>query len=130
MGGLAAHHSKVSKQARLVESKTCFISAASNWWGGWRTSVQWPAFPLLTLRQAVGESFYRQSCSGEVTCRNSTVISNSHLQLVISGLTSIIWVVLGTVTLHFQGAFVPISLWSGLRIVAAHVLDTVWSSCS
>ena len=44
------------------------------------------------------------------TCRNSTVISNSHLQLVISGLTSIILVLLGTVNLQFWGALVPISV--------------------
>ena len=49
-------------------------------------------------------------------------------KLVISGLTSIILVVLGTVIL--QGPFVPISLWLILRIVAALVLRTVWSSCS
>ena len=36
-----------------------------------------------------------------VTCRNNIVISNSHLQSVISGLTSIILVVLGTVSLQF-----------------------------
>ena len=47
-----------------------------------------------------------------VTCRNSTVISNRRLQLVISGLTSIILVVLATAYLQFQGAVVPISLQS------------------
>ena len=51
-------------------------------------------------------------------------------KLVVSGLTSIILIVLGTVNLQFRGALVPISLWSILRIVAAHVLGTVWSSCS
>ena len=52
------------------------------------------------------------------------------LKFVISGLTSIILVVLGTVTLQFQGALVPISLRSALRIVAAHILGTVWPSRS
>ena len=51
-------------------------------------------------------------------------------KLVISGLTGIILVVLGTVNLQFGGPFFPISLQSVLEIVAAHVLDTVWSSCS
>ena len=51
-------------------------------------------------------------------------------KLVISGLTSIILIVLGTVNLQFQGQFVPVSLWSVLRIMAAHVLGTVWSSWS
>ena len=40
---------------------------------------------------------------GEVTCRNSTVISNSHVQLVISGLTSIVLVVLGIVKSSILG---------------------------
>ena len=47
--------------------------------------------------------------------------------LVVSHLTSIILVVLGTVSLRFWGALVPISLWSALRIVAVHVLGTVCS---
>ena len=51
-------------------------------------------------------------------------------KLIISGLTSIILVVLGTVTLQFWGALVPIYLQSILRIVAAQVLSTVWSSWS
>ena len=50
-------------------------------------------------------------------------------KLVISGLTSIILIVLGTSNLQFQGPFVPISLWSVLRIVAVHVPGTVRSSC-
>ena len=52
------------------------------------------------------------------------------LKLVISGLTSIIWIVLDTVGVQFQGPFVPISLRRVLRIVAAYVRTTVWSSCS
>ena len=49
-------------------------------------------------------------------------------KLVISSLTSIILVVLGTFNLQFQGWFVPISLRPVLGIMAAHV--TVWSSCN
>ena len=45
----------------------------------------------------------RGSGVGAVTCRNSTVISNSHLQLVIRGLTSSILVALGMVNLQFWG---------------------------
>ena len=52
------------------------------------------------------------------------------LKLVISGLTSIILIVLGTVNHQFQGLFVSISLRPILKIVAAHVTSTVWSSCS
>ena len=51
-------------------------------------------------------------------------------KLVITGLTSLFLVALSTVNLQFQGPFVPISLWSVLRIMAAYVLGTVWSSCS
>ena len=46
--------------------------------------------------------------------------------LVISGMTCIISIVPGTVNLQFQGPFVLISLRPFLRIVAAHVLGTVW----
>ena len=52
------------------------------------------------------------------------------LKLVIGGLTSVISIVLDTVNLQFQGWFVPISLRPVLGIVAAHVMATVWSSCS
>ena len=51
-------------------------------------------------------------------------------KLVISGLTSIIFTVLGTVNLHLRGPFVLISLWPILGIVAGIVLGTAWSSCS
>ena len=50
------------------------------------------------------------------TCRNSSVISNSHLQVVISGLPSIILVVLRTVNLQFCCVLVPISLQSILKL--------------
>ena len=46
------------------------------------------------------------------------------------GPTSIILLVLSTVDLQFQGQFVPISLRSALRIVAAYIMSTVWSWCS
>ena len=52
------------------------------------------------------------------------------LNLVISGLTSVILIVLGTVNLQFQVRFVPISLRPILGIVAAYVTATVWSSRS
>ena len=65
MAGPAACHSKVNKQARLVEKKGCFISDAGDLrvGGGLRTSVQ--RLTPHPLRQARGESFYRQS-QGEV----------------------------------------------------------------
>ena len=84
---------------------------------------------LPSHQQARGESFYRQSwAEGWCPSRNSIVISISHLQIIISGLISIILIVLGTVNLQFQTPFVHISLRAILEIVAAHVLGTVWSS--
>ena len=81
--------------------------------------------------QAEGESFYEQSvCVGGLHAEMAQSTLTVIFKLLISGLANIILIVLGTVNLQFQGPFVPISLWSGLRIVAAHVLDTVWSSCS
>ena len=52
------------------------------------------------------------------------------LKLVIGDLTRVILIVLSTVNLQFQGQFVPISLRQILRIVAAYVMATIWSSCS
>ena len=94
--------------------------------GGWQTFVQ-----KLTLAppQAGGENFYRQSVGRWATCRMSTVISLRVIfKLVTAVLTSIVLVVL--VNLYFQGPFIPISFQPILRIVTAHVLGKVWSSCS
>ena len=52
------------------------------------------------------------------------------LKLVIGGLTSVLLMVFSTVSLQFQGRFVPISLRAVLGIVAAYVMATVRSSCS
>ena len=52
------------------------------------------------------------------------------LQWIICGLTSVIVIVSSTVNLQFHSRFVSISLRSVLRIVAAYVMATVWSSCS
>ena len=72
-----------------------------------------------------GMNFYRQKSGLGDYMQNLTVI----FRLVIGGLTGIILVVLGTVNFQFQSPFVPLSLWSVLGIVAAHVLGTVWSPC-
>ena len=127
--GLAARRSKANKQARLVERKVCFIQIPAIVGEGGRHLSKRRLPPHLAPNKQRVKAFIDKSW-GEVTCRNSTVISNSHLQLVTSGLTSIILVVSGTVNLQFWGALVPISLQSVLRIVAAHVQGTVWSSCT
>ena len=79
--------------------------------GGWQTFVQ----RLIPPPQGAA-------------CRNSTALTVI-FKLVISSLMNIILTVLGTVHFQFQGPFVPISLRPVLRIVAAHVLGTVLSSC-
>jgi len=50
--------------------------------------------------------------------------------LVISGLTSVVLVVLGTVNLQYQGQFLSISLRPNFRIVAAYFMATVCLSGS
>ena len=117
----AAGHSKASKQVRLVERKVCFISDVGNWRGR-MADVRPKADSPLTNR---GESFYRQARGGYMQNQRSSL--SVIFKLVISGLTSIIVVVLGTVNLQFQGALTPISLWPILRIVAAQVLGAGWS---
>ena len=52
------------------------------------------------------------------------------LKSVISSLTSITLIVLSTVNLKFQGKFVPIFSRPFLKIVAAYIMATVWSSFS
>ena len=62
--------------------------------------------------------------------RNSTVSSDSRLEIGHQWSDSVILIVLGTVNLQFHGWFVPISLRPVLRTVATYVMATVWSSCS
>ena len=59
---------------------------------------------------------------GGTTCRNSTVSSDSHLQIGHQ------W--FDQCHLGGFGPFVPIALRSFPRTVAACVVGTVWSSCS
>ena len=54
-------------------------------------------------RQSVGNRFYRQREGA--TCKNSIVSSDSHVELVFSGLPSVVLVVLGTVNLQFHSQF-------------------------
>jgi len=51
-------------------------------------------------------------------------------KLIIGGLILVILIVLSTVNLQYQSQFVSFSLRPVFRIVAAHVMATVWSSCS
>ena len=83
-------------------------------------------FSLLTLG---AKSFYRQREQREwAPCRNSTVSSDGHLEiLIISGLTSIILIVLSRVNHQFQGQVFPISLRPVLWTVTTYVLLTLSS---
>ena len=73
--------------------------------------------------QSVGNGFYRPR--KRVTYKNSMVSSDSHFQ--IGHQHRFGW---GTVSLHYQGLIVSMSLKPVLRIVAAYGMGMVWSSCS
>ena len=123
--GLAAHHSKANKEARLVGRKICFfwMPATGGGWG--QTSVQRPTPPRLPGNQ------WARAFIGE----GRGYMQKQHSQLWPSswnwscgGLTSVILSVFSTVNLQFQGRCFPISLRPTLRTVAAYVMATVWSS--
>ena len=112
----------------MVERRVCFISDVDNClWG--RVADMCPKVNSHPLRS----SFYRQSWGGEVTCRKSTVI----FKLVISSLTGIILVILGTVNLQFQGIhFFPFlcchfsELWQLMSWVwSGHRVDNFSTRC-
>ena len=120
---------KTNKQARLVERKVGFISDI-DYWGrevGRRLTKRW--LPSSTAASQWGESFYRQKLRG-TTCRKITqTVLTVIFKLVIS-IVLVVLVVLGTVSLQFQGWLVSMSLRPVLGIVAAYDMGTVWSSCS
>ena len=68
--------------------------------------------------------------SGVVGGLHTETTQSSLTDHLISGLTSVILIVLGTVSLQFQGLFVPISLRPVFGIAAASATGTIWSSCS
>ena len=80
--GLPSRCSKANKQSTtLVERKLSFISDAGNWSG--RVAEICPkvnSFPAHD-KQGVRAFIDRVGSGRGVTCRNSTVISNSHLQV-------------------------------------------------
>ena len=119
---------KTNQQARLGKFALSQMPATGEGGGG-RHLFKGQLSTRPPPCQAVGKSFYRQSGGGG---GGGTYMQkqHSHLESVVSGLTSIILVVLGTVYLQFQGTFVLISLRSILRTVAAQVLGKVWSSRS
>ena len=121
---LAACLSKANKEARLVAKKG-FILNAVNQCGKENAH---PKADSSTLHpgQSVGKSVYRQR--ERAMCRKSTGSSDSHLET--SNLTSIIFIVLGTVNSQSQSWFVSISPRPIPVTVAAYAMATVWSLCS
>ena len=106
----------------MKERKVCFISDAGNMRrrvGDICPPDSPPCPQARGERHLVGQGLHKE------TADHLTVI----FRLVISGLTSIILNVSGTVNLQFQGQFVSISWRPDLRIVAAPVMATVWSLC-
>ena len=110
---------KANKGVRLVERKVCFISEAGNLslGGGGvgrvgRTCVQRPT--SRPCWQSVGKSFYRRREGLYVETAQAAL--TGILNLVIGGLTSVLLMVFSTVSLQFQGRFVPISLMPVLEL--------------
>ena len=103
--------------------ESCFISDASNWGRGVADICPKANSPH---EQAGGERIHRQAGAGHGGVGVWHYMQKQHSH---NGLTSIFLNVLGTVNLQFWGPLVSIPLRSFLRIVEAHVLGTVCSSC-
>ena len=76
----------------------------------------------------MGKSFYRQRVEARLCAEAAQSALTIILKLVISGLTSVMMIVLSIVNLQFRGLCVSISLRLVLRIMAAYVMLAVWSS--
>ena len=122
--GCSLPKSQQTGQAGGKESLLYFRCQQRGGPSGEQTSVQRPTLP--TANKAEGESFYRRGVGVGGYMQKQAAISDSHLPLLISGLSSITLVVLGAVNLQFQGPFVLISLCPILGIVAALIMGTVW----
>ena len=77
VGGLTARCPEANHQARLVERKVCFISHAGNWWG--ILDIYPKADSPNPLATSGARAFFRKKEGA--TRRNSTVNSDSHLQI-------------------------------------------------
>ena len=133
MWGPTACCLKATKEARLLEMKVCFIFDAGTWCRGREGCVPaqrltLPPLPHPTPPIIREQEFLWTEGGGYVQKEQSALAVI--LKLVISGLTSVILIVLGTVSVQFQGPLVPISLRPVLRVVATHIRAMVRSSCS
>ena len=109
----------------MAEREVCLISDASGQGlGEERMSAQRPTPPTdnqwARALWAEGAGYMQKQQSALTVTLN----------LIISGLTSIILIVLSTINLQYQGQFVPNFLRQILRIVADYVMAIVWPSCS
>ena len=100
VGGLAAHRPKANKQARLVKRKVCFISDACNQRGEggqhlFKGLLPSPPTPLPLDKQGV-RPFIDRVRQGRLHAETAQSALTA-FKLVISGLTSVILIVLGTV---------------------------------
>ncbi|CAN0551180.1 unnamed protein product [Rangifer tarandus platyrhynchus] len=97
---LAARCSKANKQATLVERKVCFTSDAGNMMGRVVNICPKARPPLHPNKQGVRAFMDRLESRGQriETAQSSLTVI---FKLIISGLNSIILVVLGTVNLQF-----------------------------
>ena len=110
-----------------MEREVCFTLGASNWSGG-RADACPKAYSSPSPHPHPDKSFYRLREGLRAEIAESSL--KGIWMLVISGLVSVILIILGTVSLQFHGRFVSISLKPVLRIVAAYVMVTAWSSCN
>ena len=123
---LLAAQKPIKRQNWWKGKFTLFCSPAKGWGADSRPKAD--NSPLIIRGQELLKGSFRgaqveEGLHAETAPLALTVI----LKLVISGLTSIILIVFSTVSLQFQGRFVPVSLRPVLRIVAAYVMVTVWS---
>ena len=127
-GGLAACRFKANQQAGLVERKVGSISDVRNWGQGWVNICPKADSPIPPPREPVGQELLQTEVREGIICRNSTVSSDSPLQIGHQ------W---GD-QCHLDGfrysqPSVPGSICSLkllLGIVTAYLVDMVWSSRS
>ena len=128
----AAKSSVVSSKGAACHSKA---GKRPGWWIGKFTLFWMPAtcmskgwHPLPTPPTANEQELLERGRGLHAETAQSAQTVN--LKLIISGLTSVIVIALGTVSLQFQDQFVSISLRQILGTVAARIVIAVQSLCS
>ena len=115
----------VTKERGWLLARQKLINSTGSWKGKLLyLADNCPKADSTHSHQAGGWNSYRQNGVG-LQAETPQPSPTGIFELVITGLTSVIMVVLGTVNLQFWSPFIPISLQPVLGIVAAHVLGTV-----